>query len=86
MSSLVSYTYWKWDAVLSKEFCQSALEQIDWAISDKAGVNYSPLPADPSIRVSDVVWQNTIMLNTNKFFYSVSNIFYKLWEFKPATI
>lgn len=31
MSNLVNYTYWKWDGILSPEFCRSALEQIDWA-------------------------------------------------------
>ena len=58
MSDLVNYTYWKWDAILSKEFCRSALEQIDWATAKDATIIAGGQVVDPSIRRTDVVWQS----------------------------
>lgn len=58
MSGLVNYTYWKWDSILSPDFCRSALAAIDWATAEPAGVNNIPLPADPTIRVTDVMFQD----------------------------
>jgi PKHD-type hydroxylase len=60
MSTLVNYAYWKWDAVLSKEFCRSALEQIDWATAKDAtlGTNKNNPIIDPKIRRTDVIWQD----------------------------
>jgi PKHD-type hydroxylase len=58
MSTLVNFTYWKWDGVLSKEFCRSALEQIDWAAAETATViNEKPI-VDTMSRRTDVVWQD----------------------------
>lgn len=57
MSTLVNYAYWKWDAILSKEFCRSALEQIDWATAETASVvNEQPI-VDTKVRRTDVIWQ-----------------------------
>jgi PKHD-type hydroxylase len=60
MSELVNYAYWKWDAILSKEFCHSALEQIDWATSGNAtlGNDKNNPVIDTKIRRTDVVWQD----------------------------
>ena len=60
MSTLVNYAYWKWDAVLSKEFCRSALEQIDWAVAKDAtlGSDINNPVIDSKIRRTDVVWQD----------------------------
>jgi PKHD-type hydroxylase len=60
MSDLVNYSYWKWDAILSKEFCHSALEQIDWATSGNAtlGNDKNNPVIDTKIRRTDVVWQD----------------------------
>ena len=61
MSSLVNYTYWKWDAVLSKEFCRSVLEQIDWATAEAAEVNEkSASVVDPKLRRTDIIWQEAM--------------------------
>ena len=59
MNSLVEYVYWKWDAILSKEFCRSALEQIDWATSKDAtlGADKNKPLIDPKTRRTDVIWQ-----------------------------
>lgn len=57
MSDLVNYAYWKWDAVLSKEFCRFALEQIDWAAPETASVTTNNV-VDPKIRRTDIVWQD----------------------------
>lgn len=57
MSELVNYAYWKWDAVLSKEFCHSALEHIDWATAVQATVTDNKV-VDTTTRRTDVVWQN----------------------------
>jgi PKHD-type hydroxylase len=59
MSTLVNYAYWKWDAVLSKEFCRSALEQIDWAASKTAGVSENrAYVVDAKKRRTDIIWQS----------------------------
>jgi PKHD-type hydroxylase len=60
MSNLVNYAYWKWDAVLSKEFCRSALEQIDWgdALVAKVGEHAEGV-VDTVKRRTDIVWQET---------------------------
>ena len=60
MSKLVNYAYWKWDAVLSKEFCRSALEQIDWATAETATLGQQEKPVvDPKIRRTDILWQES---------------------------
>ena len=56
MSTLVQYAYWKWDAVLSKEFCHSALAQIDWATAKDATIT-SNYFVNAEKRRTDVVWQ-----------------------------
>jgi PKHD-type hydroxylase len=58
MSALVNYAYWKWDAVLSKEFCRSALEQIDWATAKDATVTENNV-VDTKSRRTDIVWQES---------------------------
>jgi PKHD-type hydroxylase len=58
MSDLVQYSYWKWDGVLSKEFCRSALEQVDWATSESASINISNPIISPEKRRTDVIWQD----------------------------
>ena len=60
MSTLVNYMYWKWDAVLSKEFCRSALEQIDWAdaLVAKVGVNENSV-VNAETRRTDIIWQDS---------------------------
>ncbi len=52
----MNYTYWKWDAVLSKEFCRSVLEQIDWATAKDATITPNNI-VDTKYRRTDVIWQ-----------------------------
>jgi PKHD-type hydroxylase len=60
MSNLVNYTYWKWDGALSKEFCEAALVQLDWASAGGGTINpINPL-TNPEIRRTDIVWQDPI--------------------------
>ena len=58
MSNLVNYTYWAWDGVLSKEFCNAALAEIDWATSEKGTVIEENPVIDPKMRRTDIVWQS----------------------------
>jgi PKHD-type hydroxylase len=58
MSTLVKYAYWKWDAVLSKEFCRSVLEQIDWATAEDATLSNKIINTE--IRRTDVIWQDPL--------------------------
>ena len=59
MNNMVSYIYWKWDGALSKEFCRSALEQIDWATSKTAALAAnSTQVVDSDRRRTDVIWQD----------------------------
>jgi PKHD-type hydroxylase len=58
MSNLVNYSYWKWDGVLSKEFCRSALEQIDWATAETATIKMGNGDVvSTKDRRTDIVWQ-----------------------------
>jgi PKHD-type hydroxylase len=60
MSTLVNNIYWKWDAVLSKEFCRSVLEQIDWAIAGQATVRGDQTDVvNTQTRRTDVAWQSS---------------------------
>jgi PKHD-type hydroxylase len=61
MSDLVNFVYWKWDAALSKEFCRSVLEQIDWAAFKTGTVGQQAQPVvDTKIRRTDIVWQDSM--------------------------
>jgi len=60
MNEIVNYTYWAWEGALSKEFCNSALEQVDWATSQVATVNQVNQIVDPKMRRTDVIWQETM--------------------------
>jgi PKHD-type hydroxylase len=57
MSNLVQYSYWKWDGALSKEFCRSALEQVDWATSETAVITSNGI-IDTKRRRTDIIWQD----------------------------
>jgi PKHD-type hydroxylase len=59
MASLVNYVYWKWDAALSKEFCVSALAQIDWTVSKTAGLGEKAI-IDTKQRRTDITWQEAM--------------------------
>jgi PKHD-type hydroxylase len=56
MNDLVNYTYWAWEGVLSKEFCDSALAQVDWATAEQATIQREK-SIDLDVRRTDVIWQ-----------------------------
>ena len=58
MSGLVHNMYWQWEGILSKEFCRSALEQVDWATSETAVVYFNNPIIDPEKRRTDIIWQD----------------------------
>lgn len=58
MNSIVNYTYWKWEAKLTKSFCQAALEEIDWFTAKQAEVNSTKTVVDLAMRRTDVFFQN----------------------------
>ena len=57
MSELVHNTYWHWEAALSKEFCNAALAEVNWASSEEGVINPANPVVDPEMRRSDVIWQ-----------------------------
>lgn len=58
MSALVNLVYWKWDGALSKQFCEAALAEVDWATSGLGTLGSENRPADPKTRVTDVKFQD----------------------------
>jgi PKHD-type hydroxylase len=59
MSTLVHNMYWLWEGVLSKEFCRSALEQVDWATSSAGIIGQQEAPIiNLEARRTDVIWQD----------------------------
>jgi PKHD-type hydroxylase len=58
MNELVSNVYWLWDGALSKEFCHSALKQVDWVTSEMAGIGEGNPVINPEKRRTDIIWQN----------------------------
>jgi PKHD-type hydroxylase len=59
MSALVNYAYWLWEGALSKEFCRSALEQVDWAAAKSGTIGGQTNPVvDVNYRRTDIIWQN----------------------------
>jgi PKHD-type hydroxylase len=57
MNQLVNYAYWAWEGALSKEFCNAALAEVDWATAKPAEMNTSEL-VTLKYRRTDVVWQD----------------------------
>jgi PKHD-type hydroxylase len=57
MSTLVQNTYWLWEGVLSKEFCDSALAQVDWATAEQGTLTNAGI-VDLEQRRTDVIWQD----------------------------
>jgi PKHD-type hydroxylase len=60
MQNTTEYVYWRWDGVLSKEFCNSVLETIDWDNSIAAGVDSETPSIDNKQRRTDIIWQENL--------------------------
>ena len=60
MNNLSKNTYWLCEGVLSKEFCRSALAEVDWATSETAIVDLENRAVNLEIRRADVVWQDPL--------------------------
>ena len=59
MNNLVHHQYWFWEEALSKEFCEHALEHVDWNASDTAGLGTKEL-INLKKRRTDIVWQDVM--------------------------
>jgi PKHD-type hydroxylase len=56
---MLNYLYWKWDGVLSKEYCDFALQQLNWEEAEPSLVKKANTFVDDSeIRRTDLLWQN----------------------------
>jgi PKHD-type hydroxylase len=60
MNELVNYVYWRWEGALSKEFCEFALQQIDWSTHETAWLNRDENKIDLEKRRTDIVWQDVM--------------------------
>ena len=57
MNSIVEYAYWMWPGALSKEFCDAALSELDWAAAADGKISDNNV-VDPTRRKTDIIWQN----------------------------
>jgi PKHD-type hydroxylase len=56
---MVKHSYWLWDSVLSKEFCNLVIKETDWTKKQKGTTsNNGTLAVNEKIRITDVVWEN----------------------------
>jgi PKHD-type hydroxylase len=59
MSGLVDYSYWLWEGALSKEFCESALKEVDWEVATPGMLNDSAV-VNLEYRTTDIIWQDSM--------------------------
>jgi hypothetical protein len=59
--------YWAWNGVLSSDFCDFVLKDLDWENAENASTRNEPEPLmkinnekmiDPTRRITKVIWQN----------------------------
>ena len=63
--------YWAWDGVLDKAFCEYALNRLDRDKADEARVRETGVPADPSVRITQVLWEEyTSPIAAVAFYYT----------------
>jgi PKHD-type hydroxylase len=56
---MVNISFWKWDNVLSPQFCKTALDSVNWENTEEGSVLYEgDFIVDEKYRATDVVWQN----------------------------
>ncbi len=53
----MNHTYWLWEGALSKEFCDSALAQVDWATATPGTITAANI-VDINERRTDIIWQS----------------------------
>jgi PKHD-type hydroxylase len=58
MNNLSKNTYWLCEDALSKEFCESTLAQVDWALAETGNINNANPFANAEKRRTDVIWQH----------------------------
>jgi PKHD-type hydroxylase len=71
MANMTEYIYWRWDGVLSKDFCQLALNSVNWEDACKASVRGDARILDPKSRISEIIWQDRMQplgCVTNSYF------------------
>ena len=54
----MSYSYWKWDKVISKEYCELVIKSAAWEKQEIAKVKNKKSGVDPKIRKTDIVWES----------------------------
>lgn len=53
------YTYWKWDKAISKEYCETILNNIDWDKKEEAKINnIGEISSDK--RKTSIVWEDRL--------------------------
>lgn len=54
----MSYTYWKWDKAIPKEYCELIIKSIDWSKQEVAKIR-NKKNIDYKRRKTDVVWESS---------------------------
>jgi PKHD-type hydroxylase len=59
---MLKHTYWLWDKVLSKEFCNLVINETDWTKQEKAvvGSETDEEFLNETKRITDIVWVNNM--------------------------
>jgi PKHD-type hydroxylase len=59
---MLKHSYWLWDSVLSKDFCNLVIKETDWTKKQKGTVfNSGNCKVDEKTRITDVVWENPML-------------------------
>jgi PKHD-type hydroxylase len=75
--------YWAWDGVLDKAFCDYVLSNRNWDDAEEAKVRESGIPADPSTRISQVLWEDyTSPIAAVAFHYTYMANKHAGWDFE----
>jgi PKHD-type hydroxylase len=53
----MSYTYWKWDKVIPKKYCELIIKSAAWEKQEIAKVVGNKSGVDPKKRKTDIVWE-----------------------------
>lgn len=58
---MVKHSYWLWESVLSKEFCDLVIKETDWTKKQKGTVFNDGNPGvNEKTRITDVVWVDSM--------------------------
>jgi PKHD-type hydroxylase len=57
---MINNTYWLWDKVLSKDFCNLIINETDWTKQEEGKVSGLIGIVDKEIRASNIVWVDSM--------------------------